>query len=439
VTLPDAAGARPSKARLVLFAFGDFAFNLYWQSVMLFLLFYYTDGIELPIAVAATIYMIASVWDGFANFLAGILVDRWQSRIRFGALLTVGAVPLGLTFILTYAPPVRGALGIAGVLIAHMLFRTAYAAVNVAYLAMTARISPFTNDRSLVAGLRMLFGTAAAAFVAVGTIPIGHRLLGGSPARAYLGAAIIFAIAGSVILVLVGTRYREHIEGDRPLPSGVKAALASLARNRAFLSLNLAMMAMIVAVTVLGKSVLYYFKYLLNDPEAGQLALASMALISGLAIPAWMLLGRWIGLRTLWLLAAGLGIAGLSFFALVQIRGPGAMQFFLVCMQVVIVGLHFSFWAMLPNTIEYGAKETGLHVEATVFGVASLLQRIAIGIATAILGWSFASSGYVANIHQTAETLSGMRATTALVPLFFLLLSSAAMLFNPIGREKQAR
>jgi GPH family glycoside/pentoside/hexuronide:cation symporter len=433
--VPEAA--RPSKGRLVLFAFGDFAFNLYWQSVMLFLLFYYTDGVELPIAVAATIYMVASVWDGIANFLSGVLVDRWQSRIRFGALLAAGAIPLGLTFILTYAPPMRGALGIAGVLIAHMLFRTAYAAVNVAYLAMTARISPFTNDRSLVAGLRMLFGTAAAAVVALGTIPLGHRLLDGPPARAYLGAAVAFAVIGSLILMLVGSTYREQVEDERKRPANVRAALLSVAQNRAFISLNLAMMAMIVAVTVLGKSVLYYFKYLLNDPEAGQLALASMALISGLAIPAWMLLGRMIGLRTLWLLAAGLGIVGLSFFAAVEIRGPGSMQFFLVCMQVVIVGLHFSFWAMLPNTIEYGAKETGLHVEATVFGVASLLQRIGIGVATAILGWSFASSGYVANVHQSAATLSGMRATTALVPLFFLLLSSAAMIFCPIGREKR--
>jgi Na+/melibiose symporter-like transporter len=428
---------RPSKGRLLLFAFGDFAFNLFWQSVMLFLLFYYTDGIELPIAIAATIYMVASVWDGIANFLAGILVDRWQSRIRFGALLAAGAIPLGLTFILTYAPPMRGPLGIAGVLVAHMLFRTAYAAVNVAYLAMTARISPFTNDRSLVAGLRMLFGTAAAAIVALGTLPLGHRLLGGPSAQAYLGAAIAFAIIGSLILILVGSTYREQVESDRPLPSSVKAAFISLARNRAFVSLNLAMMAMIVAVTVLGKSVLYYFKYLLNDPEAGQLALASMALISGLAIPAWMLLGRMIGLRILWLLAAGLGVLGLTFFAAVEIRGPASMQFFLVCMQVVIVGLHFSFWAMLPNTIEYGTRETGLHVEATVFGVASLLQRIAIGIATAILGWSFASSGYVANVQQTPATLSGMRATTALVPLLFLLLSSAAMIFNPIGRGQK--
>ena len=103
-------------------------------------------------------------------------------------------------------------------------------------------------------------------------------------------------------------------------------------------------------------------------------------------------------------------------------------------MQVMIVGLNFVFWAMLPNTIEYGERATGVHVEGTVFGVAALLQRIAIGIATAILGWSFASAGYVANVQQSAETLSGMRATVVVVPLLFLALSCVAMLLNPLGR-----
>ena len=74
--LRDAEAARPSKPRLLLFAFGDFAFNIFWQSVMLFLLFYYTDALDIPIAVAATTYMIASVWDGIASFAAGVLVDR---------------------------------------------------------------------------------------------------------------------------------------------------------------------------------------------------------------------------------------------------------------------------------------------------------------------------------------------------------------------------
>jgi Na+/melibiose symporter-like transporter len=429
---------RPSRLRLLLFAFGDFAFNLYWQSVMLFLLFYYTDAIELRPEVAATIYMIASVWDGIANFVAGIFVDRLQSRIRYGPLLAVGSLPLGLTFVLAYLPPaLPGLLGAGVVLLGQILFRTAYAATNVPYLAMTARVSPDQGDRALVAGLRMLFGTAAAVTVALGTLRLGHWLTASSAARAYLGAAMVFALLGAAILAVVGMTYQERTQAERPIPGDLKGALVSLARNRAFVALNTAMMLVIVAMTLLGKSVLYYFKYLLNDPAAGQLTLASMGLVSGLAIPFWMLLGRFIGLRALWLLATGLGILGLIAFAIVDVRTVLAMQIFLVGMQVIAVGVYFIFWAMLPNTIEFGERETGLHVEGTVFGVAALLQRIAIGMATAILGWSLASAGYVANVRQSAETLAAMRTMVTIVPLVFLALSCAAMLMNPLGRERR--
>ena len=359
---------------LALFAFGDFAFNLYWQSIMLFLLFYYTDALNLPIGVAATTYMVASVWDGIANFTAGVLVDRSQDRFRYGALMIAGALPLGITFVLTYMPPpFVGAWAIAWVLAAHLLFRTAYAAVNVPYLAMTARVSPDSGDRAFVAGVRMLFGTAAAVTVALCTVPVGRWLTGSSAAQAYFGAAVLFAVTGAVILAIVGATYREAAPPHRPLPASLRAALFSLGSNRAFLALNAAMMAMIVAITVLSKSVLYYFKYLLNDPEAGQLALASMGLVSAVAIPLWMLLGRRIGLRALWLMASGLGIAGLIVFAAIPFGGVLGMQLFLIGMQIVIIGLNFVFWAMLPNTIEYGEQATGLHVEGTVFGVAALL------------------------------------------------------------------
>ena len=425
-----------SRSRLVLFAFGDFAFNLFWQSIMLFLLFYYTDALELPIGVAATTYMVASIWDGIANFAAGALVDRGHDRIRYGALIAAGAAPLGLMFVLTYLPPaVSGMWAIAWIFGAHLLFRTAYAGVNVPYLAMSARISPDSGDRALIAGLRMLFGTAAAVTVALSTVPVGRWLTGASGAQAYFGAAVFFATVGTLILVLVGLTYREGAEAHRPMPASLKAALASLVGNRAFLALNAAMMAMIVAVTVLGKSVLYYFKYLLDNPDAGQLALAEMGLVSGIAIPLWMLVGRRVGLRALWLISAGIGIAGLVLFAAVPLGGVVAMQMFLVGMQVVSVGLNFVFWAMLPNTIEYGERATGLHVEGTVFGVAALLQRIAIGIATAILGWGFASAGYVPNVQQSAETLSSMRMTVAIAPLAFLALSCVAMALNPLGRR----
>jgi GPH family glycoside/pentoside/hexuronide:cation symporter len=304
---------------------------------------------------------------------------------------------------------------------------------------MSARISPRPADRALVAGMRMMFGTAAAVTVALCTIPLGRWVTGSGASQAFFASACVFAGIGAVILLLVGLTYREQATTHRPSPPSLRAALGSIASNRAFVVLNGAMMAAIVALTVLSKAVLYYFKYLLNDPEAGQLALASMGLVSGIAIPLWMLIGRRVGLRALWLISASSGIVGLIVFAAVPFGGVRAMQLFLIGMQVMSVGLNFAFWAMLPNTIDYGEETTGLYVEGTIFGVAALLQRIAIGVATAILGWSFAAAGYVANVKQSAHTLTTMRLTVALVPLAFLALSCAVMLFNPRGRRSEPR
>ena len=431
----------PLRLRLILFACGDLAFNLFWQSVMLFLLFYYTDALGLPMQLAATIFLVASVWDGLANFAAGIYVDRKQTSRGYAPLLMVGSVPLGLSFVLTYLPPPSiDGWGVAAILIGHLLFRTAYAMVNVPYLAMSARISADSGDRAFVAGMRMLLGTVAAVIVALTTIPMGAWLIeGGTPGDAYLGSAIVFAVVGAAILTIVGATFRESGAPPPSAPPSIRSALLSLAANRAFVTLNLAMMAMIVGVTVLNKSVLYYFKYFLQDESGGQLALASMGIVSAIAVPAWMLLARAVGTRTIWFMASALCIAGLALFALVDFERGGMMQLFLMAMQAAIVGLNFVFWAMLPNTIEYGERTTGLRVEGTVFGLAALLQRVAIGVATGILGLGFSAAGYVANVEQSAQTLAGMRATIALVPLGFLALSCLIMTLNPLRRGAHAR
>lgn len=433
--------ARPSRARLTLFAFGDFAFNLYWQSAMLFLLFYYTDALGLPVRAAAAIFMAASVWDGVANFAAGLLADRREPRGGLGRLVAIGGIPLGLGFVLAWLPPaVPGWWGMVGVFAGHIAFRTAYAFINVPYLAMSARVSADSRDRAYVAGMRMLAGTLAAVVVALGTVPIGTMLLGTrTAADAYLGAALLFAVAGAAILAWIGITYREADVPERRAPVPVWTALRALAANRAFVTLNLAMVAMIVAVTILNKSVLYYFKYFLGDESGGQLALASMSVVSAVSVPLWMLLQRRLGTRGLWFLAAALAMIGLALFAVFDIHRAGVMQAYLMAMQAMIVGLNFVFWAMLPNTIEYGEQRTGLRVEGAVFGMAALLQRVAIGMATAIIGLGFESAGYVANVDQSATTLTAMRMTIALVPLGFLALSCLLMALNPLGRGEHAR
>ncbi|UVO50855.1 MFS transporter [Sphingomonas sp. SUN019] len=431
---------RPGTLRLAAFAFGDFAFNLYWQSVMLYLLFYYTDALAIGMELAAAIYLAASVWDGVASFVVGVIADRRGSARHYRLALLIGAAPLGLAFVIAYMPPpVAGVAGVAFVLGGHLLFRTAYALVNVPYLAMSARISADSRDRALVAGLRMLAGTGAAVVVAMGTVPVGTMLAGIAGPRAYLFAAMLFAAVATVILLYVGATFRDAAPvDDAPRPS-VLACLSSLARNHAFVTLAGAMMAMIVAVTILNKSVLYFFKYAVRDEAAGQLALAAMMATSAVAVPLWMLIARFTGARAVWFIASGACAGGLLLFAGLGIAAAHPMQVLLIGLQVAIVGLHFAFWALLPDTIEWGQRDTGLRVEGMVFGLAALLQRVAIGVATVILGIGFGSSGYTANVAQGSATLAGMRATIALAPLAFLALSAWLMWLNPMRKGAHDR
>jgi GPH family glycoside/pentoside/hexuronide:cation symporter len=127
---------------------------------------------------------------------------------------------------------------------------------------MTARISIDSGDRAFVAGMRMLFGTLAWMMVALATRPVGAWITGSSvPAHAFFGAATLFALVGTAILMLVGATYRDAVVPPREAqPPSIVAGVRSVLANRAFVTLNLAMMATIVAVTILNKSVLYYFK-----------------------------------------------------------------------------------------------------------------------------------------------------------------------------------
>ena len=233
--------------------------------------------------------MVASVWDGIANFVAGMLVDRRQATIRYGPPDRVGAVPLGLSFVLIYMPPLVSGAGRCcerlrrATPVPHRLCRGQRALSGDDCADQPGRAA---TGRSLP-GLRMLFGTAAAVIVALAPCPSDA----GSPDRADAPAPIsrrrsFFATVGAAILASGrGDLSRAARRSSARCPEASAPRLLSLARNRAFVTLNAAMMAMIVAITVLSKSVLYYFKYLLNDPAAGQLALASMGMVSGIAIP----------------------------------------------------------------------------------------------------------------------------------------------------------
>lgn len=427
---------RSSFRKLAFFASGDFACNLYWQSVSLFLLFYYTDVLGLPPALAGLVYAAGAVWDGVADIVVGIVAQR--SRTSYRRFVFWGAAPLGLAFTTLYLRLHLSAAGMAGAaLLAQIGFRSAYALVNVPYAAWSARISDDSGDRATLAGFRMLFGTLAAVLVSLGTPWIGLRLTGNSTGHAgFLGAAVLSAAVATPILLSLARTAPEILPPVRENPPSLRDCWRTLACNRAFVTLNLAAASVGMAATLLNQSILYYFKHVLADPAGGADTLAIMALAGTLSVPIWMLVTRRLEVRATWLAASAIGIiAAIGFVA----SGDAHPRLFLLTLQIVFTGLNLGFWAMLPDTVEYGELRHGIRVEAMAFGVAAFVQKMALAAAAGMLGAVYDRIGYTPGGPQTGATLAGIRWLMLGAPAIGLVTAAVLMLANPLRRGVHAR
>ncbi|MFS0737636.1 MFS transporter [Sphingomonas sp. 1P06PA] len=408
----------------ILFASGDFAFNLYWQAVSLYLLFFYTDALGLPAASAGLIFLIGSVWDGIVDFGIGMAADHSRiGRRGFAPLLVAGAIPLGVSAFLLFTP--IGTVGAAAVLAVHLLFRTLYGALNILYAAMTVRVTGDGGDRARIGGLRMMFGTLAAVAVALTTQPL-VGLGGGGPAG-WMVPAGLSAVVATLLLLLVAARCRETIPPEATVARNWRETAATLMRSRSYAWLLAATVGMTLAAAMFTKSILYHFKYRLGDAEAAGPALAAMGIAGALTAPLWMAIASRQGADRLWHLGVAIAIASMLGSWAIGLHGGAGGLAILMITQAALVALNIGFWTLLPDSIDRTARTTGVRSDATAVGLAALVQKLALGIGAALFGLLYDAAGYVANIAQPPVVLARMDAIMLLVPPVALVASSIAV------------
>lgn len=420
-----ARAARGVRPRLIVFAGGDFAFNLYWQSLMLFLLFYDTDVLGFGIAAAASVYAIASVWDAAISLAVGLFSDNWGLARVYRRILAWGAVPLAISYALCFVPiPPDRSWSFAALLGTQLVFRSVYAMINIPYLSIASRIAREERELGLVAAMRMLFGVAAAIVVSLAIDP-GQDVASGQ--RQGLVAAILLGVVGSVVLVLVSRFGPPDLAETSTTPLRFREIGRALVRNRPFLWLSFAMVAMIVAGTLVNKSLLYFFKYRLGSESAGQLTFAAMMAISLVAVPFWLAVERGWGARRTWLAATALCVLLLLLFAIGLGDAEASATAALVGFQFAYIGLNLCLWTLLPQSVNESERELGVRVEASIFGITAMFQRLAIALATAMLGWSLHSAHFLANHALGERAFTAIRAQLSALPIAALAISSLAI------------
>jgi len=437
-------GAQLTFARKLAIGAGDFGFNLYWQTAGLYLLFFYTDGLGIPAATAGLIYMVALIWDAILDPIVGIVADRTRSRFgRYRPYFIFGAPLLALAFVAVFigpAYPTAGAVAFAAG--THVLFRTLYAVVSIPYASLFARITRDSAQRGDLAGIRMVFAALGAVGVAALTLPVVQAL--GTVASPRHGWIILGAVYGGIATVIIlfvawAARGLDAV-GDPPsarLPA--RDVLRSLLGNRALLLVLGAVLVSSFASTMFGKNLLYYFKYVVGKPELGSAALALSAVVAVVFIPVWTVVIRLVGKRNTWLIGAVPGLLGLVLWHLADghglpmLFGSLALQAFGGASYVVC------FWAMLPDTVEYGEWKSGVRTESLTFGLTVLGQKIALGLGAGFLGLLLTHVGYTANVAQTPETLAGIKAMMFWWPFIGGLISLALIFFYPLDRKTHDR
>lgn len=419
--------ARIGFLRKISLGSGDLAFNLYWQSSSLFLLYFYTDVLNVPAAVAGTIYMAALIWDALIDPAVGWAADRTRTRFgRYRPYLLFGAPLLALAYAaMFFAPAMPGAGALILITVSHLLFRTIYAVVNIPYASLFARVTRDSAQRADMAGARILFAMIAGMLVSSTTLPLAG-LLGGEDARR--GWQILALIYGGLVVLILWQVAHAARGLDAPDPVVAervawRTILASLASNRPLhLALGVVVLSSI-ATTFFHKNIIYYFKYVYGDTDAATLALTLSAGVTAVAVPAWTWLARTHGKRLAW--ASGMIVVAVGLIVWWFANGQGLVPL-LCAITVIAAGMsanYICFWAVLPDTVEYGEWKTGVRTESLIFGLVVLGQKAALGAAAGALGVALDAIGYHANEAMTPATVTGLRTMMLAIPLGGVLLS----------------
>jgi len=414
---------------------GNFAFNLAYQVVALYLIYFYTDVFMIGAAVAGSIFLVSKAWDAVSDPIMGYICDHTKSRWgKKRPYILLGSLFLGISMVLLFASPDLSQTGreFYG-LVTFIFFCSAITVANVPYGSLTADLSLDARERSSITGIAMVFAILGTLCAASAT-----KLLVGSFANEVAGfraMGIIYAVivVGILLIAFASVKERGFSSGEIKQPFKKDAAL--LVKNRPFLILTGATLFMMIAVSMLAAVVNYYFKYNLQAEWMIPIAFLILFVTAAIFLPLFVFISNKKSKKFAF-------ITGMACFAtgliLLYFFGDKGLEYLIPILFLVGVGMstvYLSPWAMIPDTVEYSQWKTGLRREGILYGCFWFSFKLGTALAGFIVGQGLALVNYIPNIVQSEGTLSAIKLLITVVPLIFILASMALISRYPIDAE----
>ena len=402
------------------YAFGDFSSCLIWQSISIYLLFYFTNvaGVEQGAAIA--IISISKFIDGFTDILMGFIIEK--THTRFGKvrpyLLTMG-LPLAVSTVLLFSVPAS--------------LSTNYTALNVPYSGMHNFLTDDSMERSRLSVLRLIFAYAAQTLVNSTMLVLVRGFGDGAETSqaGWTGAMVVIGTASFLLALVTFFNTRERV-GSGMAEDGsmttARASARSVLRNRYLLLLLAITLFSFSANALCSGSAAYYAESVLYDVNAtAHLTNAStIAMVLGLVFIVPFVLKRFPK-RTIY----QAGVAASAAACIMSCIAPASLPL-LIAMNAVkglAMGATSSMiYAMCADAVDWGEYRTGIRAAGLGTGLLQCMGKFGIGLGTALMGAVLAAGGFSAGAaEQTGRGIGALIAVYTWIPGAILALSLGIM------------
>ncbi|MES5816248.1 MFS transporter [Pseudoxanthomonas sp. Soil82] len=250
------------------YSLGDLAANLIFQTLITFLAFFYTDVFGIPAGTAATIIFVVGLLGAFAfTPLVAVLADRTESRWgKFRPWVLWTAVPFGALSLLAFSTPDLGPQGkVFYAAATYTLLVLVYAANNLPYAALSGVLTGNMGQRNSLSAYRFVAVMIAQLVVQSLLLPLVLILGGGDKVQGFHNAMMLFAIVGTVFLLITFATTRERVVPAPEQKSSIRQDLADLATNRPWLVMLVLTILVFTNLALKGGTYVYYFEYYLDE------------------------------------------------------------------------------------------------------------------------------------------------------------------------------
>ncbi len=398
---------------LIAYGVGDFYGGGSFLIISLLFMFFLTDIVGLPPALAGLVMLPGKIWDAISDPLMGYLSDRTKSRFgRRRIYFLAGMLPVALTFIMLWVA-VRFDniyLSFLYYVTAFILFRTAFTMVMVPYSALNAEMTCDYKSRMRLSGARMMCSQFSSLVSAVVPKLIIDTYFAHNKAEGFLVMSVIFGIFYMIpwIIVFHGTWEMESCESAPSLTiSGFFSELFSMRHNRSF-RLHMGMyIASYMAMDVLMALFIYYLTYYIGNEKLFATCVGAMLLAQVSMLPVYVYISNKKGKGFAYIV--GLCIWGVGLILTAFFNKETSPYLIIAVSGLMGIGLSAGTmvpWAILPSVTDVDEMITGKKRAGSYAGAMTFIRKIVNALTIFFIGIMLDIIGYQKPVIEIIDGIS---------------------------------